>query len=151
MSEKNMEVAKRAMDAFNYSNFVLSGVPPFASLREFCDPDVEWDFSRRVIDGEIYHGYEGWVRVADWVYEAFEEFCFSAGEIIDAGESVVVFSHNTGVTKSGIRLDARVVQVLTFRNGKVIAYRYFGEDRAAGLEAVGLTGPTLASCQQDPF
>jgi hypothetical protein len=51
MSEKNMEIAKRAMDAFNYSNFVLSGVPPFASLREFCDPDVEWDFSR--LDGEI--------------------------------------------------------------------------------------------------
>jgi ketosteroid isomerase-like protein len=145
MSEKNMEIAKRAMDAFNYSNFVLSGVPPFASLREFCDPDVEWDFSRRVIDGEIYHGYAGWVRVADWVYEAFEEFRFSAGEIIDAGESVVVFSHNTGWTKSGIRLDLRAVQVLTFRKGKVVTYRYFGDDRAGCLEAVGLTGATMAA------
>ena len=140
MSQKNMEVAKRAIDSFNYSNFVLSGATPFPTLREFCDPDVEWDFSRTEIDGEIYHGYEGWVRFAEGVRERCQKFRFGAREIIDAGESVVVFSRNSGLTKSGIKLDSRVVQVLTFRNGKVVAYRYFGEDRAACLEAVGLVG-----------
>ena len=59
MSEKNMELAKRAMDSFNYSNFVLDGATLIPTLREFCDPDVEWDFSRRGVDPEIYHGYEG--------------------------------------------------------------------------------------------
>jgi ketosteroid isomerase-like protein len=140
MSQKNMEVAKRAMDSFNYSNFVLSGATPLPSLREFCHPDVEWDLSRRVTDGEIYHGYEGWVRLAEGVRETCQEFRFEAKEIIDAGESVVVFSRNTGLAKSGIRFDVRVAQVLTFRNGKVATYGYFGEDRAACLEAVGLAG-----------
>src|SRR5271165_5892754 len=114
MSEKNMQVAKRAMDSFNYSNFVLSGATPYPSLREFCDPDVEWDFSRRVTDGEIYRGYEGWVRFAERVREACCEFRFGAEEIIDAGESVVVFSRNTGLAESGVRLDVRAAQVLTF-------------------------------------
>jgi ketosteroid isomerase-like protein len=138
MSQKNMELAKRAMDSFNYSNFVLSGATPVPSLREFCDPDVEWDFSRRVIDGEIYHGYAGWMRFVERVRAACQEFRFGAEEIIDAGESVVVFGHNTGMAKSDIRFDVRAVQVLTFRNGKMITYRYFGEDRVACLEAVGL-------------
>jgi ketosteroid isomerase-like protein len=123
---------------------VLSGATPLPSLREFCDPDVEWDFSRREIDGEIYHGYEGWVTLAEAVRETCQEFRFETEEIIDAGESVVVFSHNTGLAKSGIRLDVRVVQVLTFRNGKVVTYRHFGEDRAACLQAVGLAGVTTA-------
>jgi len=74
------------------------------------------------------------------VREACREFRFGAEEIIDAGESVVVFSRNTGLAKSGVRLDVRAVQVLTFRDGKVINYRYFGEDRAACLQAVGLVG-----------
>jgi ketosteroid isomerase-like protein len=117
---------------------VLSGATPLPSLREFCDPDVEWDFSRREIDGEIYHGYEGWVRFAEGVRESCPEFRFEAEEIIDAGESVVVLSRNTGVATSGIRLDVRAVQVLTFRNGKVITSSYFGEDRPACLESVGL-------------
>jgi ketosteroid isomerase-like protein len=138
MSQKNMEIAKRAMNSFNYSNFVLSGATPFPSLREFCDPDVEWDFSRRVIDGDIYHGYEGWMRFAEGVREACQEFRFAAEEIVDAGESVVVISRNTGLAESGIRLDAGVAQTLTFRDAKVVTYRYFGEDRAACLEAVGL-------------
>ena len=138
MSQKNMEIAKRAMDSFNYSNFVLSGATPYPSLREFCDPDVEWDFSRQGIDGEIYRGYEGWVRFAETVRETCREFRFGAEEIIDAGESVVVLSRNNGLAKSGVRLDVRAVQVLTFRDGKVITYRYFGEDRAACLASVGL-------------
>jgi ketosteroid isomerase-like protein len=58
---------------------------------------------------------------------------------IDAGESVVLFTHNTGLAKSsGIRFGIRVGHVFTFRNGKIVRCQYFGEDRAACLEAAGL-------------
>ena len=59
-------------------------------------------------------------------------------EIIDAGNSVVLFTNMIGVSKSGIKLSQRVGQVWTFRDGKIVRDQYFGEDRAACLEAVGL-------------
>gem|GEM_PF-6783164 len=59
-------------------------------------------------------------------------------EIFDAGDSVVVFTRDTGVSDSGIKVANSVGQVSSFRNGKMVSYRYFGEDRLACLEAVGL-------------
>lgn len=61
-------------------------------------------------------------------------------EIFDAGDSVVVFTRDSGVSKSGIEVANRVGQVSTFRNGKMVSYRYFGEDRLACLKAAGLEG-----------
>jgi ketosteroid isomerase-like protein len=97
-------------------------------------------FSRRGIDGEIYHGYEGWWRFAEQAADAWQEFRWEAEEIIDAGESVVLFTHNTGLARSGVKLGVRVGSVLTFRDGKIVRWQYFGEDRAACLKAVGLAG-----------
>jgi ketosteroid isomerase-like protein len=135
MSQENVEVAR---GFYEEGGSLASGRDPLPSLREFCDPVVEWDFSRREIDGEIYHGYEGWLRFAEQQRDAWLEFRYEAEEIIDAGDSVVVFSHNIGLAKSGIRLGVRVGQVLTLRDGKIVHYQYFGEDRAACLEAVEL-------------
>ena len=50
MSQENVELAQRAMDAFNRSNLAVSAVDPLPWLREFCDPDIELDLSRRGID-----------------------------------------------------------------------------------------------------
>ena len=56
MSQENVETARRAMDALNQSDLMVGGTDPLPTLREFCDPDVEWDFSQRAVDPEIYHG-----------------------------------------------------------------------------------------------
>jgi ketosteroid isomerase-like protein len=139
MSAQNVEIAERAMDTFNrLGGFASSDPLPF--LREFCDPDVEWDFSRRGVDPEIYHGYEGWLRIAEQFRDAWQELRMEVEEIIDAGDSVVLFTHNTGLSKSGIRLGVRVGYVVTVRDGKVVRFQYVGEDRAACLKAAGLAG-----------
>jgi ketosteroid isomerase-like protein len=70
--------------------------------------------------------------------DAWQEARFEVEEIIDAGDSVVLFTHNTGLAKSGIKLGVRVGQVLTLSGGKIARWQYFGEDRAACLEAAGL-------------
>src|SRR5271157_1438490 len=101
MSESNVEIVKRAIAAINQ---LFGGSDPLPVLPEFCDPDVEWDFSRRGIDPEVYQGYEGWLRFAGQFRDAWQEFRFDVEEIIDAGESVVLFGHNTGLAKSGIKL-----------------------------------------------
>jgi ketosteroid isomerase-like protein len=140
MSQAHVQIARRAVDALNQSDLMVGGSDPLPTLREFCDPDVEWDFSRRGVDPEIYHGYEGWLRIAEQFGDAWQELHLEIDEIIDAGENVVLFTNMVGLSKSGIKLSQSVGQVWTFRDGKIVRDRYFGEDRAACLEAVGLSG-----------
>ncbi len=128
------------MDALNRSGLMVGGGDPLPTLREFCHPDVEWDFSRRAIDPEIYHGYDGWLRIAGQFGDAWQELRLEIQEIIDAGENVVLFTNMVGLSKSGIRLAQTVGQVWTFRDGKIIRDRFFGADRSACLEAAGLAG-----------
>src|SRR5271155_5110418 len=118
MSQENVEIARRVVDAFNEVGFLLSS-DPFPTLREFCDPDVEWNFSRRGVDPEIYHGYDGWLRIAEQFRDAWREIRMEVEEIIDAGESVVVFVHTIGLSRSGIKLSVRVGHVVTVRDGKI--------------------------------
>ncbi len=63
--------------------YLLRASDPFPSLRE-CDPDVEWDLSRRGIDPEVYHGYDGWLRLLEQYRDAWQEFRMEAEKVIDA-------------------------------------------------------------------
>ena len=108
MSQENVEIVRRAMDALNQLGGLVAGSAPLLSLREFFDPDVEWDLSRQGVDPGIYHGYEGWLQIAGQYGDAWQEFRLEVEEIIDAGVSVVVFTHNTGLAKSGIKVGVTV-------------------------------------------
>jgi ketosteroid isomerase-like protein len=138
LSQENVEIARRAVDALNQSDLMVGGSDPLPTLREFCDPDVEWDFSRRGVDPELYHGHEGWLRIAEQFGDAWQELRLEIEEIIDAGDDVVLFTNMIGLSKSGIKLSQKVGQVWTFRDRKIIRDRFFGEDRAACLHAAGL-------------
>ena len=140
MSHENVEIASRAIAALNESDLMVGGGDPLPTLREFCDPDVEWDFSRRGVDPEIYRGYEGWLRIAQQFGEAWHELRMEVEEIIDSGDDVVLFTNMIGMSKSGVKLSQRVSQVWTFRDGKIVRDQYFGDDREACLRAAGLEG-----------
>jgi ketosteroid isomerase-like protein len=137
VSAENVEIAERAIDAFN-EFYLLKDSDPLPPLPEFFDPDVEYDLSRQGVDSEVYHGYDGSLRMREQYRAAWQEFRMEVEETIDAGDSVVLFTHNTGLSRSGIRLSVRVGHVMTFRDGKIVRFQYIGEDRAACLEAAGL-------------
>jgi ketosteroid isomerase-like protein len=80
------------------------------------------------------------LRLGEQDGDAWQEARFEVEEIIDAGDCVVLFTDNTGLAKSTIKLGVRVGQVLTLSSGKVVRWQYFGEDRAACLKAVGPEG-----------
>jgi ketosteroid isomerase-like protein len=126
------------MEAFNQSNVLVGAGDPLPWLREFCDSHLELDLSRRGIDPGIYHGYEGFLRLGEQDGDVWREARFEVEEVIDAGDRVVLFTYNTGLAKSGVKLGVRVGHLLTLRAGKIVRWEYFGEDRAACLEAVGL-------------
>jgi hypothetical protein len=85
VSQTNVELARRAFEAVNS---VRNRDGALRWLNEFCDPDVEWDFSRRGLDGAIYHGYEGWLSFAEQFRGVWQEFQREVQEIFDAGTAM---------------------------------------------------------------
>ena len=126
MSRENVEVVRRAYEAFNRRDI--------AALSTLVDPEV--DFRSTV---ESHRGLEGvadFVRSAD---ETLDDFTAIPTEIIDAGEQVVVVVHERGRGKgSGIEVDHRFAHVWTIRDGRAVAFHAF-TTRTEALEAVRLS------------
>lgn len=138
MSEANLDFVRRAIEGWN--SFFKQGTDPAPLLREFLDPDVTLEFSRRLIEAEVYRGHVGARRFLEQVREPWDDFQISPEQVLDAGDRVVVFSRVVGHAKqTGISIDSTVAHLLTVRAGKLTHIEYFGEDRAACLEAAGLS------------
>jgi ketosteroid isomerase-like protein len=130
MSQENVEVVRRGIEAFNAGNMEL--------VREGLDPDVI-----------IARGLEGWPEPAPIVgreavmrqweqnAELWRTFTLEALSIIDAGDRVVA-RHIVHAVGHGPEIDAEFTTVSTMRNGKAFLIEYFW-DHAAALEAIGLS------------
>jgi ketosteroid isomerase-like protein len=133
MSEENVEMVERAYVALTQGDAEV--------LREMAPPEFTVDFSRRQMDpfvlrrDEMLTFFEGQAR------ETWEGWpTYEPKELIDAGDVVVALIRTSAQGKSsGVEVDARVWNVWTFRDGKPVEFKYFGEDRAAALEAAGLS------------
>jgi ketosteroid isomerase-like protein len=129
MSQENVEVVRGMWEAFLRQDFE-------AALSAF-DPDVEWD-GTNLPDGRVARGHDAvrdhtarWASTwADWRVE-LEQF-------IDAGDEVVLFIREKGLSKSGIEVDERHAEVYTVRDRRILRRRGFSDGQEA-LEAVGLT------------
>jgi uncharacterized protein len=124
------ETVRALFEAFNRGDM--------GAFLELCDPDIEWDLSRRLIDPEIYSGREGVGEFFEQQREVWEEAPrMEIDELIDAGEDVVAFVRVRGRGKgSGVEVEAEIAQIWTIRDGKAIRLQYYG-DRREALRAVG--------------
>jgi ketosteroid isomerase-like protein len=132
MSQENVEIAMRALDAYARRDL--------ETLRALADPDIEldWSASRAWLAG-VYRGLEETLRFYNDYYEAFSEIVIEADDYIDAGESVVIPNVAHQVGRDGIQVSARSTFVFTVRGGKLIRICLYQETEQA-LEAVGLAG-----------
>ena len=131
MSQENVEIARAGYKAFNRGD--IDG------LLDLCAPDIEWrDFA--AIDSETVTGKAAIRAYFETVMEAWEEIRREPQEIIDlGGDRVLVVAHLTGRGKgSGIEVDARGADLLTFGGGRLVCWMAYA-DRAEALEAVGLS------------
>jgi ketosteroid isomerase-like protein len=131
LSRQNVDTVRAILEAFNRGDM--------HGFLDMCDPDIEWDLSRRLIDPERYRGHEGVKAFFEQQLEAWEEPpLMEAEELIDAGDQVVAFVRVHGRGKgSGAGVDARIAQVWTIRAEKAIRLEYYG-DRTKALNSVGL-------------
>jgi ketosteroid isomerase-like protein len=136
MSRENVEVVRRAFEAFN------RGGPEALISGGFWSPEIVWDTTPSGIPGlGVYRGYDE-VRSAfedDWFTAfPFEEWELAVEELIDHGDQVIVLSRQRGRgASSGVAVELEQAHVFTLRGGKIVRFDSY-LDRRKALEAVGL-------------
>ncbi len=128
MSQENVEIAKRAIDAHNRSDD-----PAWAAL---ATPDYEsFPAVPRIVEGDkgaVYRGREGLERAAADITATWSENRIVAEEVRDLGERVLVLGHIEGRgLGSGAPVRAPWGCVLDFRDGKICSSRGFLDHREA--------------------
>jgi ketosteroid isomerase-like protein len=132
MSEENVEVVRRTLEAFN-----REGVE--AALA-FFDPEVEWLGPPEWLEKHLYKGHDGIREIAAIWGENFDEYRLDLKEAIDAGgDHVVALVHQRGLIKGGgDPIEGRLGYDWEVRDGKGVRVQvYFSWEEA--LEAAGLS------------
>jgi ketosteroid isomerase-like protein len=132
MSQENVAIVKRAVDAFN-AHDVEQWLSFIAAEFEFVDHMGAVAEERGTGRDAFRRQIEGW-------FEAFPDFRASVEEFIDAGDRVVSVTTWQG-TGAGSRLPyyQKAAEVVTVRNGKITRAELGFADRAEALEAAGLS------------
>jgi ketosteroid isomerase-like protein len=128
MSTENVETVRRGLE-----QYLATGEPPW----ELFDEEVVVNDYDTPDQGQ-YEGHAGVRRwLADWA-EAWAEWSLEPEELVDAGDSVVVFIRmKTKGLGSGVEVERADAQVFKLSNGKFVRVDYYN-DRAQALRAVGL-------------
>jgi len=128
MSQENVEVVRRGIQAFNANDWELA--------LSFYDPDVEWYPYMAAIESRLYTGRTSIRRMWDEMREQFPDFKMEPEEVEDFGDCVVVALVARGTGRaSGIESSTRFTQVWTLSKGKIIRVQGFRQ-RNDALRAV---------------
>jgi ketosteroid isomerase-like protein len=131
MSEENVEIVRRWIQAFNRGGAETA-------LR-FMDPEVEWTTTGAFLEAGTYRGHEGILGYLGRLADEFEQFQTEPGELIAAGDRVVVPVRVTGRGKrSGAAVDLTMTMVVLLRDGEIVSIRNFTE-KSEALGAAGLS------------
>ena len=129
MSEKNVDVVRRAIDAFSTGDaetFVL-----------LTTPDIEWATGLGAVEGEVFHGHEGVHTYFARLASAWDSFKFLAEEYRDLGDVVVALGRLEGHGRGGVPVDSPVGAVWDLRDGLIWRLRAY-LDHCAALKTAGV-------------
>jgi ketosteroid isomerase-like protein len=133
MSQENVEIVRRQFALLSQGDDAVWDELP---------PEAVFDFSRRLINPVVLRGRDkvrAWIERESQMWEG-DRVGYEPKELIDAGDKVLAFVRVSGRGKaSGVEVEAYVWSVFTFRDGRPVEWTYFGDDRAAALEAAGLS------------
>ena len=105
-------------------------------------PEFVFDFSRRLVNPAVVRGRDQVRAFAESEKQMWEggHIDWQPKELIDTGDKVLTFVRVSARGKaSGVEVETNVWNLWTFRDGKPVEMTYFGDDRAAAFEAVGLS------------
>jgi len=129
MSEENVELVRRMIDAWNRGD-----ITGWASC---LDKEVKWFPLAENPQTEPVHGVDAVLEfVADWV-EPWDELKIEVTRIVDAGDWVVIAGRQTARHESGAEISMENYVASAFRDGKVVESRWFMNESDA-LDVAGV-------------
>jgi ketosteroid isomerase-like protein len=137
MSQSNVELARSAVRAFEQRDM--------NAIEALCTPDIEFDWSRRLLDPTVTRGYDGVRQFFEEVDGIFDEIVFDEEEVLAFGDDVLVVS--TGRFRgrtSGVDVTAHGAIVWTIRGDKLARFRFY-QTKEDALEALASEGAPIAS------
>jgi ketosteroid isomerase-like protein len=130
MSQENVETFRRSVEAVNRWDI--------EAILEAVDPEVVWEPLRSQVQG-AYRGRQGMRDFLADTTESFDSFRLDHTDVRDLGDGRVLAigtAHIRG-KGSGIETDVPTAGIATYRQGRLIHWKDFGEKDQA-LEAAGL-------------
>jgi ketosteroid isomerase-like protein len=133
----NIALVRRVLGAFASRDL--------AEMEKLCLPDAEFDWSRRLLDGQVIRGIDGLRKFFDETLGIFEEVSFEEEEAIELADDrvlVVALVSFRGRT-SGVPVQARGATVWTIRDGKIAQFRFYQSkgDALADVEGAEAVPP----------
>ena len=131
MSEENVEMVRRAIDAWNRGDWD-------EALKDVA-PEAEYTPTGALPERTgVVRGTEAFKDFFDWVRREFAEGHAEVGEVIDAGDTVVGSVTLSGRGRqSGAAASWTIWEVVTVKGGKIVRGQAF-TDKHDALEAAGL-------------
>jgi ketosteroid isomerase-like protein len=132
MSEENVELVRRFYAALSRGDA--------DALIDLAVPEFVVDFSRRLVEPGVMRGRDQALTFLSELRDTWEDWpVWEPQELLDGGDKVVALVRTSARGKgSGAEVEASVWNLWTLRDGKLVEVSYFGDDRAAALEAAGL-------------
>ncbi len=132
MSEENVEIVQRANAALNAHDM--------EGMVSLLHAEYEFVDHMGAVAEKSGSGIETIRRQVEGWFETFPDFRAVTEEFIDGGDRVVCVTHwqGTGVG-SGLAYSQRAAEVYTLRDGKIVYAELGFPDKAAALEAAGLS------------
>jgi ketosteroid isomerase-like protein len=135
--------------------FARSGLKAFEqrdmnTIEELCSPDIEFDWSRRLLDPTMTRGYEGIRQFFEEVDGIFDDIVFEEEEILELGDDVLVVS--TGRFRgrtSGVDVTAHGAIIWTIRDGKLVRFRFY-QTKEDALEDLASEGTQVSAGPSTP-
>jgi ketosteroid isomerase-like protein len=130
MSQENVELFRRSLDAFNRGDV--------EAWLATIHPDVTFAPIRASVEG-AYRGHSGIRRFFAENRETFESFHLNYTDIRDLGDGrlLVIGTLHLRARGSGIETDVPTAAIATEREGMLIHWKDYGDSEKA-LEAAGL-------------
>ena len=131
MSQENVEVVRRSIDAFSRGD--LDGV------RETLSPEFEMHPSGRFMDTQrVYRGREGWTEFWRDFRAAWQNVAVSIERMEAIDDRVLTLGRIAGKgSESGVEVEAEAAWVHTVSDGLIVRLQTFAT-WADALEAAGL-------------
>jgi ketosteroid isomerase-like protein len=119
MSEQEVEIVRRAVDAWNRRDPDL--------WRGYATADVEWTpAGPAAVEGMVYRGYDEVVRGLESVWETWDEVFFEESEVREIDDAIVWLGRlKLRGASSQIALDQEFAVRFVVRGGKLAAIEAF--------------------------